>query len=405
MSESLRKTIADRTLQKRDAILDRAAEVFSRLGIRGAPLAVVAAEGDLSIASIRHYFPRREDLAAAVIQRSIETMKALADEAADEATPELRVRALVRLFFDFRRRVLEGAAPEIVYFAELRSLKPPYSDLIWPIYADLFRAFRRLIQAENPDATQRMRANLRTHLLMTQLSRSSYWLPRYTIDDYTRVEAYFIDILLNGISKDGSWRPRALDLPEEESLEKRSLDSFLQAATLSLNESGYRGASIHQIAGRINVTKGAFYHHATGKDDLVAACCDRTFRFYASAQRQAAAVETRGLDQASTAVTTLVALQHRAPGSILRNSAFAAMDVEIRTRNAARMQQISQRFADMVSDGWRDGSTRPCNPRVAGYMLMSVITSAEELERWAPGIDEDIATDLFARPIFRGLLS
>ena len=35
-----------------------------------------------------------------------------------------------------------------------------------------------------------------------------------------------------------------------------------------MNEHGYLGASVQKISERLNVTKGAFYHHIEAKDDL-----------------------------------------------------------------------------------------------------------------------------------------
>ena len=49
------------------------------------------------------------------------------------------------------------------------------------------------------------------------------------------------------------------------------------AATELVNEQGYRGASVDRISARLNLTKGAFYHHHENKLDLIAACFERSF--------------------------------------------------------------------------------------------------------------------------------
>ena len=48
-------------------------------------------------------------------------------------------------------------------------------------------------------------------------------------------------------------------------------------------------------ASRLNVTKGAFYHHHEAKGDLVEACFDRTLDILRTVQEQAEAKGANGL--------------------------------------------------------------------------------------------------------------
>ena len=53
-------------------------------------------------------------------------------------------------------------------------------------------------------------------------------------------------------------------LPGKPAPEGDTLDAFLRAATSLVNEQGaYFGASVNRISARLNLIKGAIYHHQT----------------------------------------------------------------------------------------------------------------------------------------------
>lgn len=392
--------------RRREEILDRAAVVFNRLGVRGATLSDVADDIGINLTTLRPYFPRREDLVAALVERTLVATLERIREAEPEPNREAKIRKVVALHFDYRRRVVEGKAPEFVQYADLRNMKAPYSDRIWPLYSEQFRGYRRLVSTKEESARDRATANARTQTVVAQVLRTLTWLPDYDLSDYGRVEERFIDILLNGIAAESEpWAPEVMELPTPKTQERRSLDSFLYAATQLINQQGYRGMSIKQLAEKLNVTKGSFYHHAEDKDELLAACCDRTVRILTEAQELALSTQKRGLDQALTAAASLVRLQLTPNGSLLRNSALTSVAPETRQSMSRRMAIISQRFSDMVADGIKDGSCRPCNPHLAGHMIMALVNSAEEIERWIPGVTQENSTNTYVRPVFRGLFS
>ena len=400
------ETRSPRYQRRLEEILDRAAKVFNTQGVRGATLNDVADEVGVNLTSLRNYFPRREDLVAALVERSITRSLGRLKEASSEATVEARMKKLVHLHFRMRRQIREGVVSEVIQFADLRNMKSPYSDKIWPMYSEMFRGYRALLTTPEFRKDNRPAANARAQTLMAQLLRSLTWLPDYELMDFERVEERFLDILFNGIAAPGEpWAPQAIELPALKQQDKRSLESFLHAATQMINQQGYRGTSIKRVAEQLNVTKGSFYHHAEDKDELLAACCDRTVRILSEAQELAMSRTSRGLDQALTAAASLTRLQLTPDGSLLRNSALTSVKPETRQSMSRRMAIISQRFSDMIADGIKDGSCRPCNPHVAGHMIMALINSSEEIGPWVPGVNQENSADLYVRPIFRGLFA
>jgi AcrR family transcriptional regulator len=64
-------------------------------------------------------------------------------------------------------------------------------------------------------------------------------------------------------------------------------NAYLRAATRLVNEHGYHGASVDRIAAELQLTKGSFYHHHETKEELIAACFERTFAVVRAAQSAA----------------------------------------------------------------------------------------------------------------------
>jgi AcrR family transcriptional regulator len=400
------KQLSAKYVQKREQILQRAAEQFNLMGVKGATLETVAQSVNLNLTSIRHYFLKKDDLVAECYLRSIAVHAERLKKSLSAGPPEARVRDMIARHFEFRRRIREGKAPEVMIFGDLRSLSGLHADKVWPTYVDLFRTVRSIVADSQEINDDRKRVNARAHMLISQLMRAVFWLPKYEVEELGRVEDRFTDILVNGVGGPKAGCKACLaPLEEGPPPDRISRESFLRVATVLINEQGYRGASVERIAARLNVTKGSFYHHLDAKVDLVVECFNRNYDLLRKAQRNAIASEIKGLDQACSAAAALIRRQQTDAGPLLRNSALMSVDPDTRTRMLDQMENIVDRFSDMISDGMIDGSARRCDARIAGQMLMAQINSASELRNWVPDVNADTCVDLYVRPIFRGLWS
>jgi AcrR family transcriptional regulator len=366
----------------------------------------VATEVGLNLTSIRHYFQKKEDLVAACFLRSIEVLAAQVERARRAGPPEARVRDLVHRHFEVRRRIRIAEHPDVIIFGDLRSLSEPHASQVWPEFVSLFRGVREIVAEPAEIETKRQRANARARTLSSQLMRSVFWLPEYEVEEFGRVEARFVDILLNGLAAPGvNYRVPAAHIEEDTPPDKRSRESFLLAATRLINQQGYRGASVERIAGLLNVTKGSFYHHIDAKDDLVVECFKRNLCLLQQVQRNAVGTETQGLAQAAAAAGALIRRQQTAAGPLMRHSALMSVEPDRRGDMLRQMDQVTDRFTDMIADGMIDGSVRSCDARIAGQMLMAQVNSAAELRNWVPGVTPESSVELYARPILKGLFA
>jgi AcrR family transcriptional regulator len=391
--------------QRKDTIVRAAVDLLNQKGVRGMTLADVAQKLDLVPTAVMYYFRRKEDLAAACYFKSIEIYEALIAEADRGKTAREALGIFVRGFFDLRRRISVGEADEVANFNDARALRDP---ALGTAFIGMFRNLRGLLlKPEGLGEMERVALNARTHLLLTELLWVVAWAQRYDPEDYARLADQMLDILENGLASNRqSPAPHALLTlePPEADKSSTSRETFLRAATTLMNEQGYLGASVQKISQRLNVTKGAFYHHHTGKDDLVSACFARTFDIMRRAQREAADVTGTGCEHLVAVAAALLEYQLSNNAPLLRNSALTSVPERICHELLAEFDRISRRYALVFSDGIADGSLRPVDSAIAAQMITAMINASAELQMWVPDVTAGTVNRLFARPLFEGLL-
>lgn len=391
--------------KRQDTIVRAAVEVLNHKGVRGMTLADVAAKIDLVPTAVMYYFHKKEDLAAACFHRAIEQYESIIAQAQRGQSARDALELFIRGYFEFRRQVAAGEAEQIAVYNDVRAVQDPG---VGQAYTQMFRNARSLL-LKSPEIAglARMDCNARTHLLLAQLFWSVMWVPRYYVEDYPRLADHVLDILENGLLRSGvEWQPRELRefTPPLADRSSEARETFLQAATSLMNDLGYHGASVQKISERLNVTKGAFYHHLDTKDDLILACFERTLAIMRRAQHEGARVAANGADNLVAVSAALVEYQLSGKAPLLRTSALSSVPQEIRSGLINEFDRASGRFSLVLSDGIADSSLRPVDAAIAAQMVSALINGAAELHNWAPGISPQNVARAYARPLFHGLL-
>lgn len=397
-----------RYARKKEAILAAATAILNRQGVKGMTLADVAEEVGLITTSVTYYYKKKDDLAAACFLRGIETFDAMIDHAAKVPDWRGRLARFLDAYLDLSRRIRLQQTPPLVAFTEMRALKEPYRTTVVEAFSAMFRKFRGFFDAPEFAWMDRREANARTHLLLEQAFWTGTWLRRYDVEDYPRVRERMLDILSNGLAAgEQRWRPSALPAltPATADPQDDARETFLVAATQLINQRGYRGASVEEISARLNVTKGSFYHHNEGKDDLVVDCFKRTFAVMRRAQLATRDLPGGQWQRLSSATAALVEYQLSAQGPLMRASAMTALPPEIRQDMIDRYNRVSDRFAAMISDGIAEGTIRPVDPLIAAHMINAMLNAAAAITVWAPGVEAREAPAVFARPLMQGVFT
>ena len=390
--------------RKRDMIIDAAARQINLSGISGLTLSSVGEDVGLSTTSITYYFKRREQLVAAALSRAIDELESQVAEAGREPTPQTRVSRLIDLSFEVQRAIRRNMAPPQTDLSNLINLPEALRADLSDRYMAVFWAVRDFFE---PDGSDRHNALcvVRAHVLMNTLYWLPAWLREYSVNDFARLSERLTEIFQTGIAPaDSVWSPPVLEeeaQPEDDADEQQR--AFLRAATRLMNERGYKGASVEDIASELNVTKGSFYHHLSAKDELVNACFARSYRKISYVQRAATALETSYLQRLSASVAALLDIQFFSDFPLLRVTSLTSLPIESRIRVVDRSNRVARRFAGMLIDGIADGSVRPVDPLVASQTIMAMLNSATALKEWAGQRAPEDAIEMYAGAIMYGL--
>ena len=403
MATQLNKPATEKFHKRREMIIRSAIQVMNRRGVRGMTLADVARRLDLVAPAVMYYFKNKEQLAATIYYRAIERYEQLIASAQDAPSAPEALEVFVRGYFDFRAAESNGEAEPIALFNDIRALHDPG---VGEAYIRMFRNARALLLKPGmPPGLERIDHNARTHLLLSQLAWAVVWLPRYYTDDYRRLADHTLDILENGLlPPDGPWRSPTLQVGPVEDKDSAARETFLQAATLLVNERGYLGASVQKISEHLNLTKGAFYHHLDNKDDLIVACFRRTLDILKRTLSDASQVAKNGAEHLIAASTALVEYQVGGSTPLLRTSALTSVPEEIGTKLVAEFDRTSGRVSLVLTDGIADGSLRSVDANIGSQMITAMINAGAEVHAWAPGLTQQNVAKIYVRPMFEGLL-
>ena len=386
---------------KRDAILAAAAEAINEQSAKGMTFADVARRVGLNTTSVTYYFKRKEDLAAAAFENTLESLIAMLDVAMEEATPEDRVRRYLALNMDRLARIQRGEEKAFAVLSDLRATEEPMRGRLMAGWREVFRR-TRLLWGPTSSRAQTDLNGARAHVLLENTVWLPIWLTRYEPDQYGRVEERLMDVFAHGIAgKDARWSPTLLDLSHDEAEPGR--EAFLLAATRLINELGYRGASVQKIASELNVTKGSFYHHLDAKDDLVIACYRRSFDTIADAQSRGEAEGGSYWHKLSSTVATLLDVQFAERGPLLRTTALSGLPVGVRNAMVDRSNGIARRYAGMMMDGIGEGSIRAVDALIAAQALMALQNAAFDMRKWASTMPRERAIAMYASTLMYGL--
>jgi AcrR family transcriptional regulator len=396
--------------EKREAILNAAATHFNERGVRGAGLGEIASSVGLVTSGITYYFRKKEDLAAACLQRAIVESQRLVIEAARESTVPQRIERLFELQAERLAAVQRGEQAALIGFSDARALPKEQASGVFGAYIDLFRSYRSLLQGAGGPTLGREARNARTHLLLSVVNAMEPWFLRFEPDEYQRPARRIALVLLQGVL--GQSHAASLAAMEATDLlappppaADETAEAFLQAATELVNSQGYRGASVDKIAALLNATKGKFYYYNETKIDLVTACFERSFALQRHFLKLAEGSEGSNATRIRMATTALVHFQLTDRGPLLRGSAFSALpDQEHRHKVYRTAQQLTERMASLLVDAVIDGSVAPQDPAIAAEMLYAAINAAAELPDWVPAITSSTVTRLYTRPCLLGLL-
>lgn len=399
---------SDRFREKRDRILDAAARIINERGLKALTFVAVADEVGLNTTSVTYYFKRKELLAAAALDRSMDQLAGMLQRAAQEATPRDRVRVLVRLYIEHMANTRLGRERPMTLLSDLRATENVIRGRLMDTFVERISGPTARLFDPGPGSEGPMLNRARAHVLLDTLFWMRAWLPKYSVGDYERIGLRTMDLLTRGFIPEGTpWTtsppPPA---PDTAATAEISRETYLRVATRLINDRGYRGASVERIAAELNVSKGSFYHHIDGKDDLVLECFQRSYGRFSQSQRRCIELPGSHLDRLTACMAELLDVQFGKTYPLLRITALQALPTELRLQVLARSDRMAIRFAGIISDGIAEGSIRAVDPLIASQCVTGIINSAYDMRHWADQLPtRQRAIELYAHPLAFGLFT
>jgi len=392
-----------RYAQTRDRIVEAAAASINELGVKGMTLADVGQRVDLNTTSVTYYFKRKELLAEAALARSIDQIENAVLAAGKASDPRARVSAYLRITLEEWARVRRREEQPQARLSDIRAMEEPVRARLVERWTNVFRELREVLFGPAETADEKALRTARAAVLMEAVFWMPAWLNAYSTADFPRVHRRLFEIFDKGIASDGAaWSPLALAVADGEA--ESGAEAFLRAATRTINSHGYRGASVERIAADLDVTKGSFYHHLDGKDELVVECFVRSYDRVSRVQGAAIESGADAWQALASASASLVDMQFFSEFPLLRTVALQALPADVRRhRVIERSDRMARRFAGIIADGISEGSLRAVDPMIASQVLMATINNAFELRAWASRLPREQAVNYYASTVMTGL--
>jgi AcrR family transcriptional regulator len=184
--------------QRREAILDRAAELFAQKGFIGASISELAKACDTSKSLIYHYYPSKEEILYGVMASHIEALVEAVNELVPASgTPSELLRGLVRRFME----LYVGATDrQKVLLNELDNLPEDRRADIVAKQRRVLAAVSQLLPSLQPAlAADSSRLTVTTMLLFGMINWTKTWFDPSGPIKAPELAELAADIMLNGV--------------------------------------------------------------------------------------------------------------------------------------------------------------------------------------------------------------
>ena len=167
-------------------------------------------------------------------------------------------------------------------------------------------------------------------------------------------------------------------------------DRMLRAAAQCINEKGYSGSSLKDVANMLGLTDAALYYYVKNKEELVYLCYVRAGEVGEESMDRAIAEGSCGLDTVTRYIRYHLEAMTGERGPVAIMSEIPSLKPEHRERVLQISRDHSTRFEAILEKGIQDGSIAPCDVRMTGNAIMGALNW---VPKWFHG-DADVAENV-----------
>ena len=164
---------------------------------------------------------------------------------------------------------------------------------------------------------------------------------------------------------------------ERKAVERRL--AILRAAAGVFRDRGYEGASMDEIAERLDMAKGNLYYYFKNKQELLFFCQDHSLdRLTANVEEILASPDSEDAKLERVVVAHVVCVLDELDGASAHTEVHALPE-ELRAKVIAKRDRYEALVRGLVHSGIESGAFAPINPKMATLALLGALNSAT---RW-----------------------
>lgn len=193
---------------------------------------------------------------------------------------------------------------------------------------------------------------------------------------------------------------------EEARPRRTTEDDVLQSAIGLFEEQGFDGTSVQEIVARAGVTKGAFYHHFSSKQQILSRIQERLVDRYVEAIDAMEALGETPKERLRHLIIDMVVLsaEHKAEIAIFFSERrFLEMDGFESVRS--KREQFERRVTHVLEQAIADGAVKPItHPRLVAFGMIGMCAWMYQWFR-NDGVPKEAIATMYADVLLGGLLS
>jgi len=185
--------------------------------------------------------------------------------------------------------------------------------------------------------------------------------------------------------------------------EKR--DAVLRMAVKMFLDDGYHRTSLSDVAARLNITKPALYNYFRSKDDILAECYRMGQGMYDASIAQIDASQGSGLEKVRALIRAYASVTMQDFGMCVARLDDRELPPDTRSEVRVAKRRFENAFRREIARGVDDGSIRPCDPKLATFVITGALNGIGMWYRPEGALSSETIAEEFSTRLTVGLSS
>jgi len=400
---------------KRAAILSQAAVLFNSQGARATTLTQIAEGLGLTKTSLYNYVKTKEELIYQCYMAALEHYHDTLDRIeAEQGSAVDRISWFYLQQYEDWLAARDGRGYYSAALLEIAALKGSHRSDVESLYLSMFKRIRGYLRDGIADGSVRDCDTISAARgLLGAIPWTFGWLRGLSDEEVRDAAQAALDILHHGFAAGSahyefaeSLEPLADDtlLAQGQRPGQLKKELFYRAASWHFNRKGFNGASLDEIAERVEASKGAFYYHISNKEGLLLNCHLYSLDMIDAIQGEAGSLASNGAEKLEYVCRRLFVVQNSEQGPLIRHRTLTALPQRQRRQVIKRRRASNQRFGEFLRAGVADGSVRQLDLTVAENLLGGILNAAMDMQAWRQIDNLELAAIDYLDLFFNGLL-